>query len=85
MQNRRELRTIGAEKQLQKPDRPMTLHAIEQGTQEIYRMLRNGIYVDINNENKAVNGDFTKLRYCPGLSRTAQKLYVNCIPVAITV
>ena len=75
MQNRRELRTIGAEKQLQKPDRPMTPHAIEQGTQEIYRMLRNGIYVDINNKNKAVNGDFTKLRYCPGLSLTAQKLY----------
>ena len=57
--------------------RPMTPQEIEQGTQEIYRMLRNGIYVDINNENKAVNGDFTKLRYCPGLSLTAQKLLTN--------
>ena len=40
-------------------------------------MLWNGIFVDINNENKAVNGDFTKLRYCPGLSLTAQKLLTN--------
>ena len=57
--------------------RPMTPQEIEQGTQEIYRMLWNGIFVDINNENKAVNGDFTKLRYCPGLSLTAQKLLTN--------
>ena len=57
--------------------RPMTPKEIEDGSQEIYRKLHNGVYVDINNDNKAVNGDLSKLRYVPGLSPAAKKLLNN--------
>ena len=57
--------------------RTMTPKEIEQGAQEIYRKLRQGVYVDVNNQNKAINGDLSKLRYVPGLSAAAQKLLSN--------
>jgi len=57
--------------------RAMTPKEIEHGAQEIYRKLRQGVYVDVNNQNKAVNGDLSKLRYVPGLSAAAQKLLGN--------
>lgn len=57
--------------------RAMTPTEIEHGAQEIYRKLRQGVYVDVNNQNKAVNGDLSKLRYVPGLSAAAQKLLGN--------
>ena len=57
--------------------RMMTLEEIEEGVQEIYRKLRHGVYVDVNNQNKAVAGDLSKLRYVPGMSVAAQKLLSN--------
>ena len=58
-------------------DSPSTPKEIEHGAQEIYRKLRQGVYVDVNNQNKAINGDLSKLRYVPGLSAAAQKLLGN--------
>ena len=57
--------------------RHMTTKEIEEGIQEIYRKMHHGIYIDSNNEQKAVNGDLTKLRYVPGLSEAALKALSN--------
>lgn len=57
--------------------RAMTNKEIEAGVQEVYRKVRDGVYLDTNNEQKAVNGDLTKLRYVPGLSEAAHKVLNN--------
>lgn len=57
--------------------RMMTNKEIQKGAQEIYRSLCYGMYVDSNNENKAVNGDLSKLRYVPNMSAAAMKLLNN--------
>lgn len=48
--------------------RHMTTKEIETAVQGVYRKLHHGTYVDINNENKAVNGDLAKLRYVRSLT-----------------
>ena len=57
--------------------RMMTTKEIQDGVQEVYRKVNNGIYIDSNNEQKAVKGDLTKLRYVPGLSTAAHKVLNN--------
>ena len=57
--------------------RMMTTKEIEEGVQEIYRKVNYGVYVDTNNDRKAVNGDMTKLRFVPNLSVAAHKVLNN--------
>jgi hypothetical protein len=57
--------------------RMMTTKEIQDVVQEVYRKVNNGIYIDSNNEQKAVKGDLTKLRYVPGLSPAAHKVLNN--------
>lgn len=57
--------------------REMTPKEIQQGAQEVYRKLRDGVYIDTNNEYKPVNGDLTKLRFVPNLSAAARKVLSN--------
>ena len=48
--------------------RDLTNDELKMAAQEIYNSMQYGMYVDINGENKAVNGDLTKLRHVPGPS-----------------
>ena len=57
--------------------RHMNTKEIEEGIQWIYRKVKDGIYIDTNNEQTAVKGDLTKLRYVPGLPVAAQKVLKN--------
>eukprot|EP00971_Amphidinium_carterae_P149495 2964067-Amphidinium_carterae.1 len=36
--------------------------------------MREGTYVDVNGQSKALGGDLTKLRYVKGLSPAAKKI-----------
>ncbi|CAK9075903.1 unnamed protein product [Durusdinium trenchii] len=54
--------------------RMLTNEEIQEGTEHIYQLLR---YVDINGEEKAIAGDFTKLRHAPHLSPAALKVLSN--------
>ena len=57
--------------------RLMTNEEIGQGCKELMTHLRNGKYIDITGELKAVKGDVTKLRHVPGLSEAAKKTLAN--------
>ena len=57
--------------------RDLTNDELKMAAQEIYNSMQYGMYVDINGENKAVNGDLTKLRHVPGLSAAAHKMITN--------
>ena len=57
--------------------RAMRNEEIEEGVQEVYRKVHQGVYVDTNGENKPVNGDIAKLRFVPTLSVAARKVLNN--------
>ena len=57
--------------------RAMRNEEIEQGVQEVYRKVHQGVYVGTNGENKPVNGDIAKLRFVPTLSTAARKVLDN--------
>ena len=57
--------------------RMMTTKEIEAGVQEVYRKVKEGLYIATNNEQKAVKGDLSKLRYVPNLSVAAHKVLNN--------
>ena len=57
--------------------RTMTTPEIHAATQEVYRQLYLGTYLDTNNELKPVNGDLNKVSYVPGLSVGAHHVLNN--------
>ena len=57
--------------------RMMTIPEIQAATQEVYRQLYLGTYLDTNNELKPVNGDLNKVSYVPGLSVGAHHVLNN--------
>lgn len=57
--------------------RNLTHDELRKAAEEICRTVKDGLYVDINGEHKAVNGDLTKLRHVPTLSAAAHKMLTN--------
>eukprot|EP00435_Cladocopium_sp_Y103_P028722 s3575_g7.t1 len=57
--------------------RLMTTKEIQAPTQEVYRQLHFGTYLDTNNELNPVNGDLSKVAYVPGLSVGAHHVLNN--------